>query len=119
MVNERDVIIACDFKCADETIKFLDRLTRIRDEVVSCDDYRIGAGRPFVKIGMELFYAEGPEMIRLLKSRGHKVFLDLKLHDIPNTVKKSMQVIGGYGVDMVNVIAFRSRMTDTACSRTV
>ena len=105
MVNERDVIIACDFKCADETIKFLDRLTRIRDEVVSCDDYRIGAGRPFVKIGMELFYAEGPEMIRLLKSRGHKVFLDLKLHDIPNTVKKSMQVIGGYGVDMVNVHA--------------
>jgi orotidine-5'-phosphate decarboxylase len=101
----KDVIIACDFKSADETIKFLDRLTRIRDEVVSCDDYRIGAGRPFVKIGMELFYAEGPEMIRLLKKRGHKVFLDLKLHDIPNTVKKSMQVIGGYGVDMVNVHA--------------
>ena len=105
MDNQRDVIIACDFKCADETIKFLDRLTRIRDEVVSCDDYRIGAGRPFVKIGMELFYAEGPEMIKLLKKRGHKVFLDLKLHDIPNTVKKSMQVIGGYGVDMVNVHA--------------
>ena len=105
MANERDVIIACDFKCADETIKFLDRLTRVRDEVVSCDDIGFGAGRPYVKIGMELFYAEGPEMIRQLKARGHKVFLDLKLHDIPNTVKKAMQVIGAYGVDMVNVHA--------------
>lgn len=105
MATERDVIIACDFKSADETIKFLDKLTRIRDEVVSCDDISIGAGRPYVKIGMELFYAEGPEMIKLLKDRGHKVFLDLKLHDIPNTVKKSMQVLGAYGVDMVNVHA--------------
>ena len=105
MANQRDVIIACDFKCADETIKFLDRLTRIRDEVISCDDNRFGEGRPYVKIGMELFYAEGPEMVRLLKDRGHKVFLDLKLHDIPNTVKKTMQVLGGYGVDMVNVHA--------------
>ena len=105
MANQRDVIIACDFKSADETIKFLDRLTRIRDEVVSCDGISIGAGRPYVKIGMELFYAEGPEMIRLLKGRGHKVFLDLKLHDIPNTVKKAMQVLGEYGVDMVNVHA--------------
>ena len=105
MATERDVIIACDFKSADETIKFLDKLTRIRDEVVSCDDISIGAGRPYVKIGMELFYAEGPEMIKLLKDRGHKVFLDLKLHDIPNTVKKSMQVLGEYGVDMVNVHA--------------
>ena len=105
MANQRDVIIACDFKNADETIKFLDRLTRIRDEVVSCDDISIGTGRPYVKIGMELFYAEGPQMIRLLKSRGHKVFLDLKLHDIPNTVKKAMQVLGAYGVDMVNVHA--------------
>lgn len=105
MATERDVIIACDFKSADETIKFLDKLTRIRDEVVSCDDISVGASRPYVKIGMELFYAEGPEMIKLLKDRGHKVFLDLKLHDIPNTVKKSMQVLGAYGVDMVNVHA--------------
>ena len=105
MDNQRDVIIACDFKSADETIKFLDRLTRIRNEVISCDDNRFGEGRPYVKIGMELFYAEGPEMIKLLKARGHKVFLDLKLHDIPNTVKKAMQVLGGYGVDMVNVHA--------------
>jgi orotidine-5'-phosphate decarboxylase len=105
MMNERDVIIACDFKSADETIKFLDRLTRVRNEVVSCDDIGIGSGRPYVKIGMELFYAEGPEMIKQLKARGHKVFLDLKLHDIPNTVKKAMQVLGAYGVDMVNVHA--------------
>ena len=105
MANQRDVIIACDFKSADETIKFLDRLTRIRDEVISCDDNRFGAGRPYVKIGMELFYAEGPEMIKLLKARGHRVFLDLKLHDIPKKVKKSMQVLGAYGVDMVNVHA--------------
>lgn len=105
MANQRDVIIACDFKSADETIKFLDRLTRIRDEVVSCDDISIGTGRPYVKIGMELFYSEGPEMIKQLKERGHKVFLDLKLHDIPNTVKKAMMVLGGYGVDMVNVHA--------------
>lgn len=105
MADHRDIIIACDFKSADETIKFLDRLTRIRDEVISCDDISIGIGRPYVKIGMELFYAEGPAMIRLLKERGHKVFLDLKLHDIPNTVKKAMQVLGAYGVDMVNVHA--------------
>lgn len=105
MTNERDVIIACDFKSADETIKFLDRITRVRSEVVSCDDIGFGAGRPYVKIGMELFYAEGPEMIKQLKARGHKVFLDLKLHDIPNTVKKAMQVLGAYGVDMVNVHA--------------
>ena len=105
MANERDIIIACDFKCADETIKFLDRLTRIRDEVVRCDDISIGAGRPYVKIGMEAFYAAGPELIKKLKERGHKVFLDLKLHDIPNTVKKTMQVLGEYGVDMVNVHA--------------
>ena len=105
MANQRDVIIACDFKSADETIKFLDRLTRIRDEVVSCDDISIGTGRPYVKIGMEIFYSEGPEMIKQLKERGHKVFLDLKLHDIPNTVKKAMMVLGGYGVDMVNVHA--------------
>lgn len=105
MAKQRDIIIACDFKSADETIKFLDRLSRVRSEVVSCDHVGIGAGRPFVKIGMELFYAEGPVMIKQLKERGHKVFLDLKLHDIPNTVKKSMQVLGEYGVDMVNVHA--------------
>lgn len=105
MAKERDVIIACDFKSADETIKFLDRLTRVRDEVISCDDVGIGAGRPYVKIGMEIFYAEGPAIIKKLKERGHKVFLDLKLHDIPNTVKKSMQVLGEYGVDMVNLHA--------------
>ena len=105
MDKQRDIIIACDFKSSDETIKFLDRLARVRDEVVSCDHAGFGAGRPFVKIGMELFYSEGPDMIRQLKERGHKVFLDLTLHDIPNTVKKSMQVLGDYGVDMVNVHA--------------
>lgn len=101
----KDVIIACDFASADETIRFLDKINKIRDEVVSCDDISIGVNRPFVKIGMQLFYAEGPQIIRMLKDRGHKVFLDLKLHDIPNTVKKSMQVLGEYGVDMVNVHA--------------
>lgn len=105
MAKQRDIIIACDFKTTDETIKFLDRLTRIRDEVISCDDISIGAGRPYVKVGMEIFYSEGPEIVKLLKERGHKVFLDLKLHDIPNTVKKAMTVLGAYGVDMVNVHA--------------
>ncbi len=101
----KDVIIACDFASAEETIRFLDKINKIRSEVVSCDDISIGVNRPFVKIGMELFYAEGPQIIRMLKDRGHKVFLDLKLHDIPNTVKKAMQVLGEYGVDMVNVHA--------------
>ena len=105
MANDRDIIIACDFRNTDETIKFLDRLTRIRDEVIVCDDISGGAGRPYVKIGMELFYAEGPAIVKKLKERGHRVFLDLKLHDIPNTVKKAMQILGGYGVDMVNVHA--------------
>lgn len=85
----RDVIIACDFASADETLAFLDRFGK----------------KPFVKIGMELFYAEGPSIIKKLKDRGHKVFLDLKLHDIPNTVRKSMKVLGTYGVDIVNVHA--------------
>lgn len=85
----KDVIIACDFASEDETLAFLDQFDR----------------KPFVKIGMELFYAEGPSIIKKLKDRGHKVFLDLKLHDIPNTVKKSMKVLGGYGVDIVNVHA--------------
>jgi orotidine-5'-phosphate decarboxylase len=101
----KDVIIACDFASAEETIRFLDKFNRIKSEVISCDDISIGISRPFVKIGMELFYAEGPMIVKKLKERGHKVFLDLKLHDIPNTVKKSMMVLGGYGVDMVNVHA--------------
>ena len=101
----KDVIIACDFASAEETIRFLDKFNKIRDEVVSCDDITVRVNRPYVKIGMELFYAEGPDIIKTLKVRGHKVFLDLKLHDIPNTVKKSMQVLGAYGVDMVNVHA--------------
>jgi orotidine-5'-phosphate decarboxylase len=101
----KDVIIACDFASAEETIRFLDKFNKIRSEVISCDDISIGVSRPFVKIGMELFYAEGPQIVKKLKERGHRVFLDLKLHDIPNTVRKSMMVLGEYGVDMVNVHA--------------
>lgn len=87
----RDVIIACDFSSRETTLEFLDRFP---------------AGRkPFVKIGMELFYAEGPAIVRDIKARGHKVFLDLKLHDIPNTVKKAMRVLSALDVDMVNVHA--------------
>ncbi len=86
----KDVIIACDFASQAEVLSFLDRF---------------GAERPFVKIGMELFYAEGPAIVKALKERGHKVFLDLKLHDIPNTVKKSMAVLSGLGVDICNVHA--------------
>ena len=87
----RDVIIACDFSSREATLEFLDRFP---------------AGRkPFVKIGMELFYAEGPSIVREIKARGHKIFLDLKLHDIPNTVKKAMRVLSALDVDMVNVHA--------------
>ena len=86
----KDVIVACDFPSAGETLAFLDKL---------------GSARPFVKIGMELYYAEGPGIVRTLKERGHKVFLDLKLHDIPNTVKKAMAVLSGLGADIVNVHA--------------
>ena len=86
----KDVIVACDFPSAGETLAFLDKL---------------GAARPFVKIGMELYYAEGPQIVRELKARGHKVFLDLKLHDIPNTVKKAMAVLSSLGADIVNVHA--------------
>ena len=86
----KDVIIACDFASQAEVLSFLDRF---------------GEERPFVKIGMELFYAEGPAIVKALKERGHKVFLDLKLHDIPNTVKKSMAVLSGLGVDICNVHA--------------
>ena len=86
----KDVIIACDFASADDTFKFLDKFTE---------------EKPFVKIGMELFYAEGPSIVREIKRRGHKIFLDLKLHDIPNTVKKSMAVLSKLDVDMTNLHA--------------
>ena len=86
----RDVIIACDFSSREATLRFLDLFT---------------GWKPFVKIGMELFYAEGPSIVREIKARGHKVFLDLKLHDIPNTVKKAMRVLSALEVDMVNVHA--------------
>lgn len=86
----KDVIIACDFASAQQTFDFLDKFTQ---------------EKPFVKIGMELFYAEGPQIVREIKKRGHKIFLDLKLHDIPNTVKKSMAVLSGLDVDMTNLHA--------------
>ena len=86
----KDVIVACDFASAAETFAFLDRFTE---------------EKPFVKIGMELYYAEGPEIVRELKRRGHKIFLDLKLHDIPNTVKKAMRVLSGLDVDICNLHA--------------
>ncbi len=87
---KRDVIIACDFATPEATLEFLDKF---KDE------------KPFIKIGMELFYAGGPEIVRELRKRGHKIFLDLKLHDIPNTVKKAMKVLSRLDVDMVNVHA--------------
>ena len=86
----KDVIIACDFPSKDEVLNFLDKFTE---------------EKPFVKIGMELFYGAGPEIVREIKSRGHKIFLDLKLHDIPNTVKKSMAVLSKLDVDMTNLHA--------------
>ena len=86
----KDVIIACDFNSKEEVIEFLGKF---KEE------------KPFVKIGMELFYAEGPEIVRTIKKMGHKIFLDLKLHDIPNTVRKSMAVLSGLDVDMCNVHA--------------
>lgn len=86
----KDVIIACDFAGKEECLGFLDRFT---------------GKKPFVKIGMELFYAEGPQIVREIKDRGHKIFLDLKLHDIPNTVKKAMAVLSRLDVDMCNVHA--------------
>ena len=86
----KDVIIACDFASKADCLGFLDKFT---------------GKKPFVKIGMELFYAEGPEIVRELKARGHKIFLDLKLHDIPNTVKKSMNVLSRLDVDMTNLHA--------------
>ena len=90
----KDVIIACDFASGDETLAFLDRFA---------------GEKPFVKIGMELFYAEGPQIVRSLKTRGHRIFLDLKLHDIPNTVKKAMRVLSGLDVDLVNLHAAGTR----------
>lgn len=86
----KDVIIACDFESRQQTIDFLEKL---------------GEHRPYVKIGMELYYAEGPSIVKVLKDRGHKVFLDLKLHDIPNTVKKAMKVLSGLNIDMCNLHA--------------
>lgn len=86
----KDVIIACDFSSKDEVMTFLEKF---------------GERRPYVKIGMELYYAEGPAIVRELKQRGHKVFLDLKLHDIPNTVKKAMKVLSNMDIDMCNVHA--------------
>jgi len=86
----KDVIIACDFSSASKTFEFLDKFKGVK---------------PFVKIGMELFYAEGPSIVKEIKKRGHKIFLDLKLHDIPNTVKKSMAVLSKLDVDMTNLHA--------------
>ena len=84
----RDVIIACDFASREQTLNFLDKFTE---------------EKPFVKIGMELYYAEGPQIVREIKARGHKIFLDLKLHDIPNTVKKAMAVLSRLDVDICNL----------------
>ena len=88
----RDVIVACDFSSAEEVLRFLDKFAE-------CER------KPFVKIGMELYYAAGPEIVREIKRRGHKIFLDLKLHDIPNTVKKTMKVLSALDVDMTNLHA--------------
>ena len=90
----KDVIIACDFPSAEATMSFLDRFE---------------SEKPFVKIGMELFYAEGPQIVRQIKERGHKIFLDLKLHDIPNTVKKAMRSLSALDVDIVNLHAAGTR----------
>lgn len=86
----KDVIIACDFSNKEEVANFLSKFTE---------------EKPYVKVGMELFYAEGPEIIKFISSMGHKIFLDLKLHDIPNTVRKAMKVLSGYNIDMVNIHA--------------
>ena len=96
----KDVIIACDFDSAEKTFAFLDKFT---------------GKKPFVKIGMELYYAEGPSIVKEIKKRGHKIFLDLKLHDIPNTVKKSMAVLARLDVDMTNLhAAGTKRMMEAA-----
>ena len=90
----KDVIIACDFGSAEQSFAFLDRFTE---------------EKPFVKIGMELFYAEGPQIVREIKKRGHKIFLNLKLHDIPNTVKKAMRSLSALDADIVNLHAAGTR----------
>ena len=90
----KDEIIACDFSSKEATLKFLEKFTE---------------EKPFLKIGMELFYAEGPSIVKEIKARGHKIFLDLKLHDIPNTVKKAMAVLSGLDVDMCNLHAAGTR----------
>ncbi len=95
----KDVIIACDFPTRERTLAFLDMF---------------GTERPYVKIGMELFYAEGPDIVREIKARGHSIFLDLKLCDIPNTVKRAMAVLRGTGADMINLHAFGTREMMTA-----
>ena len=96
----KDVIIACDFADKETALNFLDKFE---------------GRKPFVKIGMELFYAEGPQIVREIKARGHKIFLDLKLHDIPNTVKKSIAVLSRLDVDMCNLhAAGTSRMMEAA-----
>ena len=96
----RDVIIACDFASAEATFAFLDKFQ---------------GKKPFVKIGMELYYAEGPAIVKAIKERGHKIFLDLKLHDIPNTVKKAMAVLSRLDVDMTNLhAAGTKRMMEAA-----
>lgn len=87
----KDVIIACDFSSRNETMDFLDLFA--------------GGRKPFVKIGMELFYSEGPSIVREIRARGHRIFLDLKLHDIPNTVRKACRVLSGLDIDMCNVHA--------------
>ena len=98
----KDVIIACDFDSKEKVFSFLDK-------------FEAEERKPFVKIGMELYYAEGPEIVREIKRRGHKIFLDLKLHDIPNTVKKSMAVLSRLDVDMTNLhAAGTGRMMEAA-----
>ena len=96
----KDVIVACDFDSKEKTLAFLDKFQ---------------GEKPFVKIGMELYYAEGPAIVKEIKARGHKIFLDLKLHDIPNTVKKAMAVLSGLDVDICNLhAAGTSRMMEAA-----
>ena len=95
----KDVIIALDFDSREKTLSFLDRFT---------------GEKPFVKIGMELFYAEGPQVVRDIRARGHKIFLDLKLHDIPNTVKKAMAALSALDVDIVNLHAAGTQAMMTA-----
>ena len=92
----KDVIVACDFSSKAALVEFLDKFAN-------------ASRKPFVKIGMELFYAEGPEIVKAVKDRGHKIFLDLKLCDIPNTVKKSMKVLSNLDVDMTNLHAFGTK----------